>query len=143
MQILITHDGTARTRVLQFSRLRLAVIFVVAMALLMMASGAIYHFVFLKAAREGWPIVSQLVKLVVRDEIAQRDRFMRENLDAMAQQVGEWAEAGGRTICAGASIPLFTSQRFPSVSSVPAHGNSPLTGSQSSSAVLTALSRAA
>ena len=89
MQILITHDGTARTRVLQFSWLRLAALFVATVLVLMMASGAIYHFVFLKAAREGWPIVSQLVKLVVRDEIAQRDRFMRENLDAMAQQVGE------------------------------------------------------
>jgi murein DD-endopeptidase MepM/ murein hydrolase activator NlpD len=33
--------------------------------------------------------VSQLVRLVVRDEFAQRDRFMRENLDAMAQRVGE------------------------------------------------------
>src|SRR5438105_3189945 len=36
-----------------------------------------------------WPGVSQLVKLIVRDEFAQRDRFMRENLDAMAQKVGE------------------------------------------------------
>jgi hypothetical protein len=55
----------------------------------MMLSGTIYHFVFLKAAREGWPVVSQIVRLVVRDEFAQRDRFMRENLDAMAQKVGE------------------------------------------------------
>jgi hypothetical protein len=53
------------------------------------AVGHVYHFVFLKAAREGWPVVSQIVRLVVRDEIAQRDRFMRENLDAMAQKVGE------------------------------------------------------
>jgi murein DD-endopeptidase MepM/ murein hydrolase activator NlpD len=30
-----------------------------------------------------------LVRLIVRDEIAQRDRFMRDNLDAMAQKVGE------------------------------------------------------
>src|SRR5258706_12000281 len=29
------------------------------------------------------------MKLVVSDEFAQRDRFMRENLDAMAQKVGE------------------------------------------------------
>jgi hypothetical protein len=56
---------------------------------LLMLSGTVYHFVFLKAAREGWPVVSQIVRLVVRDEIAQRDRFMRENLDAMAQKVGE------------------------------------------------------
>src|SRR5205814_4015873 len=56
---------------------------------LLLLSGAIYHYFFLKAAREGWPVVSQLVKLVVHDEIAQRDRFMRENLDAMAQKVGD------------------------------------------------------
>src|SRR6202008_4878107 len=36
-----------------------------------------------------WPIVSQLVRLVVRDEIAQRERFMQTNLDAMARKVGE------------------------------------------------------
>ena len=29
------------------------------------------------------------MRLVVRDEFAQRDRFMRENLDAIAQKVGE------------------------------------------------------
>ena len=56
---------------------------------LTLLSGTVYHFIFLKAAREGWPVVSQVVKLVVRDEFAQRDRFMRENLDAMATKVGE------------------------------------------------------
>jgi murein DD-endopeptidase MepM/ murein hydrolase activator NlpD len=89
MQVLITHEGLARSRVLQIGKLQLAAILAAVVLALMLASGAIYHFVFLKAAREGWPIVSQLVKLVVRDEIAQRDRFMRENLDAMALRVGE------------------------------------------------------
>jgi murein DD-endopeptidase MepM/ murein hydrolase activator NlpD len=89
MQLLITHGRLARTRVMQLSALQI-VLGVLALAFtLMMLSGAIYHFVFLKAAREGWPLVSQIVRLVVRDEIAQRDRFMRENLDAMAQKVGE------------------------------------------------------
>ena len=88
MQMLITHGSLARTRVLQFSRLRVAAALLALLLVLMLASGAIYHFIFLKAAREGWPIVSQLVKLVVRDEIAQHEHFMRENLDAMAQKVG-------------------------------------------------------
>ena len=34
-------------------------------------------------------MVSQIVNLIVRDGFAQRDRFMRENLDAMAQKVGD------------------------------------------------------
>ena len=89
MQLLVTHSSMARTRVLQFQRWQLLLAAAVLTVLLMMASGAVYHFIFLKAAREGWPVVSSLVRLVVRDEIAQRDRFMRDNLDAMAQKVGE------------------------------------------------------
>jgi len=89
MQIMITHGSMARTRVLSLSRLQIALgLFSLVVALLLL-SGAVYHFIFLKAAREGWPIVSQLVKLVVRDENAQRDKVMRDNLDAMARKVGE------------------------------------------------------
>ncbi len=89
MQMLITHGSMARTRVLRLNRLQLVAAVLLLACALMLASGAIYHFIFLKAAREGWPLVSQIVRLVVRDEIAQRDRFMRENLDAIAQKVGE------------------------------------------------------
>jgi len=89
MQVLITHGTMARTRVLQFQRWQIVMGALALTAVLMAASGAIYHFIFLKAAREGWPVVSPLVRLIVRDEIAQRERFMRENLDAMAQKVGE------------------------------------------------------
>ena len=89
MQILITHGSLARTRVLRFNRWQLGAGLFGLIVVLMLLSGAIYNLVFLKAAREGWPVVSQLVRLVVRDEFAQRDRFMRENLDAMAQKVGE------------------------------------------------------
>ncbi len=89
MQVLITHGAMARTRALQFSRFQLLGALAVVCLLITLLSGTVYHFVFLKAAREGWPVVSQIVRLVVRDEIEQRDRFMRENLDAMAQRVGE------------------------------------------------------
>lgn len=89
MQVLITHGRMARTRVLQFQRWQLVLAALALAFMLMLVSGAVYHFVFLKAAREGWPVVSSLVKLIVRDEIAQRDRFMRDNLDAIAAKVGE------------------------------------------------------
>lgn len=89
MQVLITHGAMARTRALQLSRFQLLGALAAVCLLITLLSGTVYHFVFLKAAREGWPVVSQIVRLVVRDEIEQRDRFMRENLDAMAQRVGE------------------------------------------------------
>jgi murein DD-endopeptidase MepM/ murein hydrolase activator NlpD len=89
MQIIITHGVLAKTRVLQFNRPQL-VLTVVALAIaLMLLSGAIYHFVVLKAVRDGWPLIGQAIGLVVRDDTVQRDRFLRENLDAMATRVGE------------------------------------------------------
>jgi murein DD-endopeptidase MepM/ murein hydrolase activator NlpD len=89
MQILITHGSLAKARVLHFNRWQMVAAFVALLLALIVFSGTVYHMVFLKAAREGWPVVSTLVRLVVKDEFAQRDRFMRENLDAMAQKVGE------------------------------------------------------
>jgi murein DD-endopeptidase MepM/ murein hydrolase activator NlpD len=89
MQIMITHGSLARTRVLQFNRLQLMLAIGALALLLMLASGAVYHWVFLKALRDGWPIVGQAVGLVMRDDVTQRDRFLRENLDAMATRVGE------------------------------------------------------
>ena len=89
MQILITHGRLARSRCLQLNTLQLSLAGLGLVMGLMMLSGAIYHFIFLKAVNEGWPVLSQIVKLVIHDEIAQRDRFLRENLDAMARKVGE------------------------------------------------------
>jgi murein DD-endopeptidase MepM/ murein hydrolase activator NlpD len=89
MQVMITYGRAARMRMFQFHRWQLALAAAALVALLLAVSGAVYHMVFLKAAREGWPVIGQLVRLVVRGEIEQRDRFMRENLDAMAQRLGE------------------------------------------------------
>jgi murein DD-endopeptidase MepM/ murein hydrolase activator NlpD len=89
MQIMITHGSLAQTRVLQFNRVQLGLVIGALALSLMLASGAVYHFVFLKAVRDGWPIVGQAIGLVVRDDVTQRDRFLRENLDAMATRLGE------------------------------------------------------
>lgn len=89
MQVLITHGRMARTRVMQLGALQLVLATASLAVALMALSGAIYHFVFLKAVHEGWPVVGPLVQWVLRGEIAERERFMRENLDAMAQKVGE------------------------------------------------------
>src|SRR6201996_5493330 len=89
MQIMITHGGMSRTRVLHVRPVQVILAVGVLVIAILALSGAIYHYFFLKAAREGWPVVSQLVKLVVHDESAQRDKVMRENLDAMAQKVGD------------------------------------------------------
>jgi murein DD-endopeptidase MepM/ murein hydrolase activator NlpD len=89
MQLIITDAWLARTRAIHLSGARLVLAVLAGALVLMVVAASLYHWVFLKGAREGWPVVSQLVRLVVKDEFEQRDRFMRENLDALAQKLGE------------------------------------------------------
>lgn len=88
MQLIIT-DARFKSRTIQLSGLRLATAVLAVSLCLMLVSAGLYHWVFLKGAREGWPVISTLVRLVVKDEVAQRDRFLRENIDVMAKRVGE------------------------------------------------------
>lgn len=89
MHLIITDAWLARSRAIHLSGTRLILsVLVLSLALMVVAAG-LYHWVFLKGARERWPIVGSLVRLVVQDEFEQRDRFMRENLDVLARQLGE------------------------------------------------------
>ncbi|HWP11819.1 MAG TPA: M23 family metallopeptidase [Ramlibacter sp.] len=89
MHFIITDAWLAKSRAVHLSGTKLVLVFVALSLALMMLAAGLYHWVFLKGAREGWPVVGTLVKLVVKDEFEQRDRFMRENLDAMARKLGE------------------------------------------------------
>jgi murein DD-endopeptidase MepM/ murein hydrolase activator NlpD len=89
VHFIITDAWLAKSRAVHLSGTKLMLALVgLSLALMLMAAG-LYHWVFLKGAREGWPVIGTLVKLVVKDEFEQRDRFMRENLDAMARKLGE------------------------------------------------------
>ncbi|MFM2068031.1 MAG: hypothetical protein RLZZ584_2940 [Pseudomonadota bacterium] len=89
MDILITHGSLARSRSMHLRTSQIVAVVSLLVISLIALSGLVYHYIFIKAAREGWPVVSQVVGLVMRDEVEQRDRYMRENLDAMARKVGE------------------------------------------------------
>ena len=89
MHLIITDARLARSRAIHLSGTRLILAGLLLSLCLMLVAATLYHWVFLKGAREGWPIVGSLVRLVVKDEFAERDRFMRANLDAMARRVGE------------------------------------------------------
>ena len=93
MQLIITDAWLAKSRALHLSGTKLLVAIVLAAFVLMLVAVGLYHWVFLKGAREGWPVVGTLVRLVVKDEFEQRDRFMRENLDVLARRVGELPKA--------------------------------------------------
>ena len=89
MHLIITDAWLARSRAIHLSGTRLVVSALVLSLALMVVAAGLYHWVFLKGARERWPVIGSLVRLVVKDEFEQRDRFMRENLDALARRLGE------------------------------------------------------
>lgn len=89
MHLIITDAKLARSRAIHLSGARLLLASLLLSLGLMLGAIALYHWVFLKGAREGWPVVGTLVRLVVKEDFVERDRFMRANLDAMARRVGE------------------------------------------------------
>jgi hypothetical protein len=89
VHFIITDAWLAKSRAVHLSGTRLVLSLLALSLALMVTAAGLYHWVFLKGAREGWPVIGALVKLVVKDEFEQRDRFMRENLDAMARKLGE------------------------------------------------------
>lgn len=89
MDILITHGASARIRSMHIRPLHLWLIVGAISAVMVALSGLIYHFVFLTAVRDGWPVVSQLVRPILREEVVARERYTQQNLDAMAHKVGE------------------------------------------------------
>jgi len=86
MQLIITHSGLARARVLRLNRWQLAGVLALGSLALLLLAGAVYHWAFTKASSTG---LFEAWLAVRSEDAAQRDRFMRENLDAMARKVGE------------------------------------------------------
>ncbi|HEY5580451.1 MAG TPA: M23 family peptidase, partial [Rhodoferax sp.] len=89
MQLIITDAWLAKSRAIHLSGTKLVLAAMGASLILMLLAAGIYQWVFLKGAREGWPVVGAMLRVVVKDEFAQRDRFMRENLDVLARKLGE------------------------------------------------------
>ncbi len=89
MQLIITDAWLIKSRAFHLSGSKLLAAIVASSFLLILVSAGMYHWVFLKGAREGWPVIGTLVRLIVKDEVAQQDRFMRENIEVMARKLGE------------------------------------------------------
>ena len=89
MHLIITDARLARSRAIHLSGPRLLAAGLGLSLCFMLMAALLYHWVFIKGAREGWPIVGSLVRVDTADELVERDRFLRANLDAMARRVGE------------------------------------------------------
>ena len=89
MHLIITDAWLAKSRAIHLSGTKLLATGIVGGIALIALSLGFYHLVFLKGAKEGWPVFGAFLKLITKDEADQRDRFLRENLDLMARKLGE------------------------------------------------------
>jgi murein DD-endopeptidase MepM/ murein hydrolase activator NlpD len=89
MQLIITDPRLSRSYVLQTSPSGVVLMLVAFFLAVTLVSAGIYHWILLKGAREGWPVISQVMRLVVKDEFDQRDRYVRENIEVLAKRMGE------------------------------------------------------
>ena len=89
MHILITHGNLSKTLALHVRAIHLVLLGVLMLVLTFALTGVLYHLLMTQGVRDGWPIVDSVARLLIREDSAQRERFLRENLDAMAQKVGE------------------------------------------------------
>ena len=88
MHFIITDARRGKTRTVCLSGTRLLMAFAAFSLVLLVLVGMAYHWVAQKGAREGWPVLGALVQLP-RDDLEQHERFLRENVDAMARKLGE------------------------------------------------------
>jgi hypothetical protein len=89
VQLIITDAWLIKSRAVHLSGAKMLLALVALSFVLMAVSAGLYHLVFLKGAREGWPVIGTLVRIVIKDEFEQRDRFLRENIEVMAIKLGE------------------------------------------------------
>lgn len=128
MQLIITDAWLARSRAVQLSGIKLAAFGVLLSLVLMLVSAGLYHLVFLKGAREGWPVVGAFLRFVVKDEFAQRDRYLRENLDVMAKKLGEMQAKMNQLESLGERVSSLAGVNQASVAKKPGQGGALVTG---------------
>jgi murein DD-endopeptidase MepM/ murein hydrolase activator NlpD len=128
VHFIITDAWLAKSRAVHLSGTRLLLVLLSLSAGLMILAAGLCHWVFLKGAREGWPVIGTLVKLVVKDEFEQRDRFVRENLDAMARKLGEMQAKMVQLEALGERVSGLAGINPAEIRAAPARGGALVTG---------------
>ena len=89
MQVLITTSVFRQPKVLQFTPWSVLLAVIVLIVPVMMLSAMAYHSLLMQATRINLPVVSDAARFLQQNERDRRERYMRQNLDAMAEKVGE------------------------------------------------------
>ena len=89
MEVIITDSRLTRSIAIRMTGWQLTGALTGLLLVLLMVTAGLYHLIFVKAVREDWPVFGSVVRFVAKDQIEQRDRFTRENIDVLAKKLGE------------------------------------------------------
>jgi murein DD-endopeptidase MepM/ murein hydrolase activator NlpD len=89
MQLIITGRGTSSTRVLHLSVWHFVVGSLALLFFVSLAGSLLTYWTISSGIKERWPLVYRVIRVATAEEFASRDRYLRENLDAMAAKLGE------------------------------------------------------
>lgn len=119
MHIIITDAWMAKSRPVHLSGTKLVVAGVALSLVLVLLAIGFYHWVFLTGVQQGWPGFNAVAGMNSQSDANSKDRYLRENLDALAQKVGELQgkvtqmEALSQRVSGLAGIPVKDAPTLP------------------------------
>ena len=111
MHLIITDPWMAKPKAVHVTGLQLTGLVAAMVCVLITVSVTTYHLVFVHGARQGWPGITPIVELITTRERSSQERYLKENLDAMARKLGDMQarlvqlDALGERVAALAGLP--------------------------------------
>lgn len=90
MQVIITgRDSVAGTRVLNLHWWHFVLGSIALLFIVSLFGSLLTYWTLRSGIKEKWPVVYKVISVATAEEFASRDRYLRENLNAMATKLGE------------------------------------------------------
>jgi murein DD-endopeptidase MepM/ murein hydrolase activator NlpD len=89
MQIIVLHNGVRKTKSVTLTYRHMMFALVLFGTSIVMGSSLLYYLTFRHAANLNLPFVREIVVSAAQDDASKKDKYVRENLAAMAMRLGE------------------------------------------------------
>jgi murein DD-endopeptidase MepM/ murein hydrolase activator NlpD len=90
MQVIITgRDSASGTRILNLSAWHFVLGSIALLFFVSLFGSLLTYWTLKSGVKEKWPIVYKVISVATAEDFASRDRYLRENLNAMAVKLGE------------------------------------------------------
>lgn len=89
MQIIVTRSHSPQSRTYIITRAQVVLLGAFGLLAQLLLATVLTWLVMYMAIKDRWPAVSQIAHAVLAEEMVKRDQYLRENVNTMANKVGE------------------------------------------------------